>query len=100
MFVIPFYILIHVVRKNINCRICGLYLSVKTAENLLKLFVACYLNHRNRFKKKKKNLFGVKMNSFQIAANTCIYTCIYMGSRVSFSLNKVQILEVSEYIKP
>lgn len=94
MFVIPFYILI--VRKNINCRICGLYLSVKTAENILKLFVACYLNHRNRFKKKKKNLFGVKMNSFQIAANTCIY----VGSRVSFSLNKVQILEVSEYIKP
>lgn len=36
------------------------------------------------------------MNSFQIAANTCIY----VGSRVSFSLNKVQILEVSEYIKP
>lgn len=48
----------------------------------------------------KKNLFGVKMNSFQIAVNTCIYTCIYVGSRVSFSLNKVQILEVSEYIKP
>lgn len=40
------------------------------------------------------------MNSFQIAANTCIYTCIYVGSRVSFSLNKVQILVVSEYIKP
>lgn len=40
------------------------------------------------------------MNSFQIAVNACIYTCIYVGSRVSFSLNKVQILEVSEYIKP